>query len=274
LSLYTENEERWKQLSDIDWFTAFTKVWISFNAWYRNHYPDLRTDRKILEEIKNSHNNFKSKFNSLINGIDEKSNYFRDTLGFLQYKLANKEIKHNGIKLSFEEFVEIDQEQRSREETVRGIKYKIIREIPNLYTKIVKYPLIEIKNSRGQEIFKLTNIEISFSDINEFMRILEEKLKTYEQFNRLSDNQKSKFISMLNELTPFKIINLLEITDGENYFECGRFKFRKDENLLFSALVEILYSLRNVLFHGKIIPDKETNEVYEPAYKILKMLVD
>ena len=36
----------------------------------------------------------------------------------------------------------------------------------------------------------------------------------------------------------------------------------------------MLYSLRNALFHGQIIPNKDTNLVYEPAYKILKMLID
>ena len=32
-------------------------------------------------------------------------------------------------------------------------------------------------------------------------------------------------------------------------------------------------NLRNVLFHGEIVPDNETNKVYEPAYHILYTLI-
>jgi len=51
-SLYTENSEKWKSLASIDYFTQFVKAWIPFNAWYKNYYPNLRTDREAINEIK------------------------------------------------------------------------------------------------------------------------------------------------------------------------------------------------------------------------------
>ena len=53
----------------------------------------------------------------------------------------------------------------------------------------------------------------------------------------------------------------------------GNINFINDSDKLCKGLIEILYKLRNVLFHGEIIPDSDTNKVYEPAYHILYMLI-
>lgn len=37
--------------------------------------------------------------------------------------------------------------------------------------------------------------------------------------------------------------------------------------------IEILYKLRNILFHGEVVPDNNANKVYEPAYQILHVLI-
>jgi hypothetical protein len=41
---------------------------------------------------------------------------------------------------------------------------------------------------------------------------------------------------------------------------------------IFAGLVEILYSMRNLLFHGELVPDPEANRTYEPAYHLLRHL--
>ncbi len=280
MSLYTENEERWKQLSDIDWFTNFVKVWIAFNAWYKNHYPDLKTDREILEEIKRT-SSIKSKFNSFLNGNGEKHTYFRDQLGFLHYKLQNKEIKHKGIRLSFEEYVNIDRKSKRLNPPYErfNIIYDISRNSVNTEEHYVKFDKIQIKRKTGDDILNLTNIEIYYGNVNEYQNKVKFFVQQDKRFSVLSNPQKETIIHIMNtELNPFKIINFLQMSNedikNENFYVFGNFKFIKKADLIFSAVIDILYSLRNVLFHGEIIPDKETNEVYEPAYKILKMLID
>ena len=57
MSLYTENEEKWKQLIDIDYFTHFVKAWVAFNAWYKNNFTDVHTDRGAINKIKNDSSN-------------------------------------------------------------------------------------------------------------------------------------------------------------------------------------------------------------------------
>ena len=53
----------------------------------------------------------------------------------------------------------------------------------------------------------------------------------------------------------------------------GNIHFINDQEKLCKGIIEILYKLRNVLFHGEIIPDFDTNKVYEPAYHILYTLI-
>lgn len=53
----------------------------------------------------------------------------------------------------------------------------------------------------------------------------------------------------------------------------GSYEFTDDTGMLCKGIIEILYQLRNSLFHGAIIPDKDTNKVYEPAYHMLKILI-
>jgi hypothetical protein len=61
--------------------------------------------------------------------------------------------------------------------------------------------------------------------------------------------------------------------DEDNCIEMGQFRFVEDEETVAKGIIEIIYLLRNSLFHGTIVPDRETNKVYEPAYHVLHSLV-
>ena len=41
----------------------------------------------------------------------------------------------------------------------------------------------------------------------------------------------------------------------------------------FSALMDIIYNLRNVLFLGSITPNEQHHETYKPAYHVVMRLV-
>lgn len=146
-SLYTENSEKWKNLASIDYFTQFVKAWIPFNAWYKNYYPNLKTDRETIDDL------------------------------------------------------------------------------------------------------------ISQSD-----------------FKRLSEPQQSNLKACYEAINPSKPISLLS-HDLNNCIQMGNLHFVNDLDKLCKDIIEILYKLRNVLFHGEIIPDFDTNKVYEPAYQILYTLI-
>ena len=84
--------KEWIQKIDIevDYFSAFIKAWIAFNAWYRSEYRE-RKDRDIIEKLKSENNHFKGYIETL---LDENNNTddaitFRSNLTFLQSALVN-----------------------------------------------------------------------------------------------------------------------------------------------------------------------------------------
>lgn len=86
---YIENIEKWKTLTDIDYFTYFIKAWISFNAWYRNHYQNVNSDREAINKIKNKNNTIRSKSIGLLNdnNTSEESTTFKTALSSLHKSL-------------------------------------------------------------------------------------------------------------------------------------------------------------------------------------------
>lgn len=57
--------KEWYQLSEIDYYSSFIKLWLSFNAFYKDMYQDntlLTNDRKYIEELKTTENRIKRKF--------------------------------------------------------------------------------------------------------------------------------------------------------------------------------------------------------------------
>lgn len=67
------NSLEWYKKSEVDYFSVFMKLWLSFNALYSRMFQGSNfgsNDRKYIEELKNSNNFLKIKFRSL---FDEES---------------------------------------------------------------------------------------------------------------------------------------------------------------------------------------------------------
>jgi len=55
----SSNSKEWFEKAEIDYFAAFVKLWLSFNALYKRLYQNsqnLRSDRDYIEELKNNNN--------------------------------------------------------------------------------------------------------------------------------------------------------------------------------------------------------------------------
>ncbi len=95
-SLYTENSEKWKSLASIDYFTQFVKAWIPFNAWYKNYYPDLKTDREAINEVKAHPNSFRNRLFRLLDNQDNESVAFKSRISELHLELERNHIYNKG----------------------------------------------------------------------------------------------------------------------------------------------------------------------------------
>lgn len=259
-SLYVENSDKWKLLADIDYFTHFVKAWIPFNAWYRTYYPNLKTDREAINEIKTTSNSVQRRFLSLIGGTSEESEQFKSNLAHLHHCLQNIVISNSQQRLTFESFVfEFDRSCLVQRFSERNIDYFVQLSAQRVeITNVVA----TVKNAARSTLLSYTH---STYDLSHFRSNL--------FASRLSVNQKANIENLFNEANPSKPICLLT-TDINNCIHIGQYHFVRDESVIFKCLIEILYSLRNVLFHGEIIPNKETNRVYEPAYKLLRILIE
>ena len=49
--------------------------------------------------------------------------------------------------------------------------------------------------------------------------------------------------------------------------------FTENTDHLSQAIIEILYNLRCILFHGEIQPNKDNLKIYKPAFYMLRLLI-
>jgi hypothetical protein len=258
-SLYTENSEKWKSLASIDYFTQFIKAWIAFNAWYKNYYPELDTDRKAINEIKSHHNNFRNKLLSLLNDRGNDGIAFKSRISELHLELERKHIFNKSERITFEKISIQPNPTKNYSFSRQSLTYKVAIGIPGKPAKEIQIDIICRKGNT-----KFSYVQSNGFDIND--------LTFHQDFIRLPASQQRNLKACYEEINPSKPINLLT-QDSNNCIQMGSLHFINDTDKLCKGIIEIIYKLRNVLFHGEIVPDNDTNKVYEPAYHILYKLI-
>ncbi len=269
---YIGNELQWKQLVEVDWLGQYVKAWVAFNAWYSNNFrhPDAGKrfrDREIIEKIKNDEGNVRSKVERLLSGEGSDQKSFQTNLADLHKSLGDVTVKLSGIRVSFEE-VEDYKSAKSIDRKHFGIQYNI--EVnPDKRNR-----LITVKNRANTNIFDEV---ITSSDEEKFKGVKWfEDLRESGFFVKLNPHQMKYLRTYITESTP--IHNLLykhvgDFTDPDvSYIDIGQYKFINDKVLIARSLIEILYKLRNSLFHGEVVPNDVQN-VYQNAYLILKYII-
>ena len=258
-----ENVQEWIKLIEVDWLGQYAKTWMAFNAWYRSQFGKEKNDGKIIEKIKNDEEEICSEIENFLSGSGAVEKAFQSDIAELHDSLVDKNIKSKGTTISFEaiEDYQYTKDTKSIEENRRGITYKITIHADN------KQRVVRVENASGENIFDKTitaEDEESFQGEKWF-----EKLSDSGWFEKLSQTQRNYLRADLEDSSP--IHNLLDFSD--NFTEIGSYKFTSDKKLIARALIEILYQLRNSLFHGELTPTPEVQKAYEPAYLILKWIL-
>lgn len=256
---YVENAESWKALSNIDYFTYFVKAWITFNAWYRNNYPALESDAEIMQQIKTQHNSFRNRIISLIENPEtyNESKVFKAYLSELHYQLERNQIYNRGVRISFTNIIVEENPHIIEKRQYRRFSYKV--EIDAGNKKKVIATIIDPR--------VVTRLDISQDNGYNLDEIIDNI-----QYKSLPPECQSILKACYEEVNPRKAIGLL-VTDTSDSIKIGNYHFVNNSELIAKAIITIIYSLRNSLFHGQLVPDRNTQLVYEPAYHILRMLV-
>lgn len=238
----------------VDYFSAFMKAWIAFNAWY-NFSGEVsgRTDKDCIECIASQSNRFKSYVMNLINAEDADGSAYRESIAKLHSSLLQAPI-------TTQEYIGVRQSVSFAEVAVKNAN--------NRTQKDYYYYHYECSRAHGKTktvvTLKSTGASV-FSFEQEGYDV--DVLRQQSDFVRLTPTQKAKCEECYRELNPYRITSVLAA--GQATKQIGAYNFVNDAGKISEAIVIILYMLRCCLAHGDISPDESTNNVYKYAYEVL-----
>lgn len=254
----TANVKQWLEQSDIDYFTHYVKAWIPFNAWYRHNYDTLEHERDILEEIKIDGNRIRTRFMAKIEGTDPDAEEIRNHIAALHRRLSSDPLEdRQKRRISFEN-VCIGRNPKTKEIFPSyGLTYTVDRQ-----KKPTKQVVCQIIKDRGvtEEITQLGEWDL-------------DTIQVHPDFLSLKDTDQSRMLECYRHANPFLFRSLIADAADTSSLKMDSYKFVSDRAAIFAGSVDILYAMRNLLFHGELVPDSQTNRTYEPAYHLLRHLI-
>lgn len=272
----TENIRRWIEQSDIDYVTYFIKGWIPFNAWYNAAYETLDGDRAKINAIKRTASDpVRKGINSYLEGEGQPSQSFKSYLSALHHALEEANLTSRDGEISFRKIIkEANPANVVNNETKKRITYYLKRTDGSRLNEVTEM-LVMLKDNRGGTFFNYRHTEYDLVHLQNC---------TSPNFGALSDSQQENTRIFFESLHPVIITDAIESELKEsprNYYRCDSYHFKRDANdsychghIVAKALIEVLYQLRNILFHGELIPNATIQPVYHNAYLLLKMLLE
>ena len=270
----TENIRRWIEQSDIDYITHYIKCWIPFNAWYNANYITLNTDREKINAIKNNGNTIRNKINTLMENTGQESLEFKSFLSSLHQELLNTDVQGSNGRIWFQDIVREVNPTNQITENFSRIRYFL-----NVtHTRgIVSNVQINLNRTTGNNgsVFNYTHNEYNLTHLTNDVN-----------FGNLTNPQQAQVRFYFGQLKPMLIKDVIEINpsiDGQpqNHYPCDAHNFKRDLSnpncysiYVCKSLIEILYQLRNVLFHGELIPNEQNQRIYKNAFFCLKYLLN
>lgn len=268
-----ENINRWIDQANIDYIGHYIKAWIPFNAWYNNTFPQLSTDRAKINTIKNEPNTVRNAVNTLLETDSQLSLEFRSHLATLIFHLQEYQIDGREGRISFENIVKERNTINQKQIVFNRNKYFLHRTDGVSVGQVTSMQINVNKHNNGSSIFSYTHTEY---DLNH--------LQNNADYQSLSSQAREQIRICFQELEPTKIISVFQDAPQEtpiNYYLCDAYKLKRDiqnpncyGHIVIRALIEILYQMRNVLFHGELVPNAEAQKAYNSAFHLLKIILE
>lgn len=263
-------KEAWKRLADIDYFGMYVKAYIPFNAWMNLDFS-ADSDRAKINIIKRSSNVFRNKIVAMLQDDSQDGVDFRARLGELHNALEQAQIHNQGRVVSFRAICFKNEGSHVGDREKRGIRFHV-------QCGDAKHPF------EGKAILSIKGHKRSGKEVTHFFK---EFSKYEDDLKKVSDNLsqlkkqawRQEILFLYRSVAPLLVQDL--VTGKPNKegkentaIECGRFYFVPDAVCVAQGLIEVLYNLRNALFHGEINPNGDANKVYGAAYHILRSVIE
>ena len=243
----------------VDYFSAFMKAWIAFNAWYNNSGEvSGKSDKECIDFISSKSNRFKTYIENLLTFKSAEAISFRESLASLHSALLSAAIttqEYIGVRqtVSFSN-VAMKNQNANESFVFRNVRYECSRAHGKIITVVT--------DKSGSEILKYEQDEYSL-----------DSLQQQSAYKRLSLERQKKCSDCYKKLIPYVPVSVLATgEDGGEKGQCliiGTYNFINNPSKISSAIVTILYLLRCCLAHGDISPDESANSVYRYAYEVL-----
>jgi hypothetical protein len=266
-----DNLRRWRDAAEIDWFSQFIKAWIPFNAWMTNTYGDL-SDRELLDKVKDGRNVV---YNRVVPMLSRRLPQARDAaagwrddgpeaqdfrlrIAELHRLLQICEVEGRRGRVSFET-VDIGANGHKDEKRTKWKRdFQVRRDYP----------------AKGEITLEMTATRTSAAFALTLAQHDRRQLEDAQTFQALRDDHRSTLLDMFETVAPRRIITVLAPPGYADVLAFGdNVGFINDPAKVFSAMVDVIYNLRNALFHGAITPNETHNAIYEPAYHIVMRCV-
>jgi hypothetical protein len=254
--------DKWLLLSEseTDFAALFVRAWIPFNAWYCNNYQSTN-DRICLDQVKTDGNQFRAKLIALIDGDFPEAITFKYYLGLLHELLEQHPIPdatvEKRVTLSNICFRQNPKTVTNPIKRVRNLEYKVERFSNSSISAII----VDTRTTPFQTVYNYTHTKYDLIHFEQDM------------VGSSINNERTRHLKICyEEIDPKKKENMLS-NERNNAIKIGQHYFKDDSNLLSQAVIELLYNLRNKLFHGEIQPSRSNLTVYEPSYHLLRILM-
>lgn len=238
----------------VDYFSAFMKAWIAFNAWY-NFSGEVtgKNDKECIEYIASQSNRFKTYTMNLINAEDADGSAYRESIAKLHGSLL-------GAAITTQEYIGVRQSVSFAEVAVKNANTLTRKDYHKYH--------YECSRAHGKTKTVVTvkaTASVVFSFEQDSYDV--DTLRQQSGFISLTPTQKEQCEKCYEELTPYRITSVL--SSEQHPKRIGAYNFVNDAGKISEAIVIILYMLRCCLAHGDISPDESANEVYKYAYEVL-----
>ncbi len=265
--------QNWIKWSETDFYSLFVKSWIPFNAWYMDSFYDetlgRKTDRDILDHIKNNTNKFRDKLENLLKKTGDDADEFYYHLNLLDKELESHAVYNKGKRIQFSNINLSSNNINSKILEYRTYKYKC--ELITSPTRSWKCQIM--KKSDGTTIcqFSLPKWdEVAFLEHPDYLAIT-------------SQTQKDKLLECFQQINPRPVADLVKNvftragsdsvpTRSICISEKRRRYFTDNPALIAKCIIELMYSLRCMIFHGHLDPTGSNMGIYEHAYYIMNIV--
>lgn len=264
-NIFVENKARWLEIAnnDFDYSILFIKCFLPFNAWYCNNYPQHNNiDSKIIHALKSEDNIFKTRIISLLEGNDLESKVFRENIINLHIILERIRVPSNTNRISFSDINFRENPIKSKAKTYNRNTYKAEFFSPTTPPHHYKIKLTIVKTVGHASLFSYQH--------NKYEK---ENLQANNDFINLSPKMQEIIIDLFDEVNPKKKECLILPTKKNSFSKFETVFFINNSDLIAQAIIETIYRLRCILFHGEITPTKDNLSIYEYAYYILKSTI-